>query len=201
MFDLMGVIVTNKPGGSRKVIKDLYDSQRFENLSYDDFYAKYKDYILGKITRKQFWQDLESNPVEKEIEYLDTYEIRPSILSTIEQLKSHFKIVLISNHPASWVDYIYKKYSFEKLFEKIYISGSCGIKKPDKRLFNIVLDDFGIQPSEATLIDDQNKNLLAASELGIRTVRLNASTDMIPFSPNLEIGNVEELTLNNLLLL
>jgi 2-haloacid dehalogenase len=55
------------------------------------------------------------------------------------------------------------------------LSGDVKLLKPDRRIFEIFLDTFRIEPSRAIYIDDRSENVEAAIALGMRGVVFRGS--------------------------
>ena len=62
--------------------------------------------------------------------------------------------------------------SLEPFFETLYLSYEVGLRKPDLRIFEYVLQDAGLLPERTLFIDDSIQHIQAASELGILTKHL-----------------------------
>ena len=58
---------------------------------------------------------------------------------------------------------------FQQL-EGYVVSGAERIKKPDQRLYRILIERFGIDPAESIFIDDSQANLDGGEAVGIRGV-------------------------------
>ena len=56
-----------------------------------------------------------------------------------------------------------------------------------------IFKEQNIDPFECTIIDDQKKNLISASELGFKTIHVKINEDLIDFKPDLEIKSLNEL--------
>ena len=52
-------------------------------------------------------------------------------------------------------------------FEKLYLSYEIGYTKPDKRIYQFVLDDASLDPTETLFVDDGLANVEAGKELGM----------------------------------
>ncbi len=63
-----------------------------------------------------------------------------------------------------------ERFEFLSIFEDILVSGEVGLKKPDARIFQMLLDRHGITPADAVFIDDAVHNVAAASALGLHGV-------------------------------
>lgn len=62
-------------------------------------------------------------------------------------------------------------------FDKLYTSYEVGITKPDPRIFDYMLRDSGILPSESLFIDDGKKNIEVAESLGFHTYQPRNAED------------------------
>jgi 2-haloacid dehalogenase len=56
-------------------------------------------------------------------------------------------------------------------FDGHVISGLEGVAKPDRRIFEILLERHGLRPQSTVFIDDVARNVDAASEVGLRALR------------------------------
>ena len=61
--------------------------------------------------------------------------------------------------------------------EKCYTSYKVGIMKPDPGIFQFMLNDAGIQPSETLFLDDSPANIAVAAQLGIQTLLVEKNAD------------------------
>lgn len=193
-FDLLGVIFPDKFGGSRMNIKTFYDSLLYKPISFETFYKRYHDYALGKISNADFWEGFQTDIKVIEKEYLDTYNIYENIDSLVNSLRDDYRICALSNHPADWVNYLDVKFGLKNYFEKIYVSGDIGFRKPHKELFEYAATDLAANMQDCVLIDDQNKNLVGAKESGWKTVHLKIFDDPTKFTPDAEIESFDELS-------
>ena len=73
---------------------------------------------------------------------------------------------LLSN---SW-GFSYDRTLLDELFDPIVISGEVGMRKPEKRIFDLAVDRLGLQPSDVVFVDDAEPNLVGARAAGLRTV-------------------------------
>jgi putative hydrolase of the HAD superfamily len=55
-----------------------------------------------------------------------------------------------------------------KHFATLAYSCDLGVAKPDRRAYEIVAERLGVAPRECLFIDDNETNVLAARELGMR---------------------------------
>jgi putative hydrolase of the HAD superfamily len=57
-------------------------------------------------------------------------------------------------------------------FEKVYESSTMRLRKPETEFFRAVLEDLGIEPSDAVFLDDLGINLKPARAMGITTIKV-----------------------------
>ena len=79
----------------------------------------------------------------------------------------------LSNWSAETYPVAERRFDFLSWFDGVLISGREGIKKPDPRIFTLLLDRFGLQPDAAVYIDDSPRNVAAAEACGIRAVHFD----------------------------
>lgn len=83
-------------------------------------------------------------------------------------------VYVLSNWDAESFTHLYMKYpEFFSLFSGIVISGDCGLLKPDPKIYQHLLLEYGIHASECFFIDNQPENIYGASQTGIAGSVLN----------------------------
>ena len=70
-------------------------------------------------------------------------------------------------------------FKLDTLVDKIIISAEEGFAKPDKELFHIALSKLNSIPKQCIFIDDLERNIAAAKEIGIRSVLFSDSQQTI----------------------
>lgn len=103
--------------------------------------------------------------------------IEPGNHELLLDLKTKYHTFLLSNINAIHYDHImeYLKSDFgfdgnDHLFEKAYYSHLTGKRKPEARIFQMVLDENNLNPAETLFIDDSPQHLEGAQKLGIQTL-------------------------------
>ncbi len=90
------------------------------------------------------------------------------ILQSLRNAK--YSLYGLSNWPAEMFYRILPKYPFLGWFQDIVISGEVGLNKPDPRIFQILLDRVNRPAGDCLLIDDSQKNIQTAQDLGFQTI-------------------------------
>ena len=73
------------------------------------------------------------------------------------------------------ITYLEEKYSFWGLFEGSVISCRIHRIKPEREIYEYLLEKHGLVAAETVFIDDTSVNLLAAKKFGIRTIKFEDS--------------------------
>ena len=63
-----------------------------------------------------------------------------------------------------------ERYDFMGWFEGTVVSSSEGVIKPDPRIFEVLLERYGLEAGSTLMIDDSARNIAAARALGMPTV-------------------------------
>ena len=107
------------------------------------------------------------------------YDIPQKRLSAIEQAKKHYRIFLLSNsneiHYDLYVRDLQLRFGyreFDNLFYKAYFSFDLHMAKPDESIYEFVLNQHSLNPSQTLFIDDSEENIFPAQKLGMATYHL-----------------------------
>jgi len=171
-FDMMGVIF--------EVADDVNDllvpfiQRRDRSVSSEKINELYRKASLGEISSYDFWSQLgfESEYPDIEKDYLDScLKLDPEFINIARSLKESYSLAVLSNDVKEWSSYLRSKFGLDKLLKVVVISGEEGYRKPDRKIYTILLDRIHESPSSCILIDDRFKNLRTASQLGMKTIK------------------------------
>ncbi|MDZ7363739.1 MAG: HAD family phosphatase [candidate division KSB1 bacterium] len=71
-----------------------------------------------------------------------------------------------------------KRYEFLNWFDGTLVSGEVGLKKPDLKIFRLMLEKYQIEAGKAIYLDDVLVNIVAASEVGLRTIHFQGAAQL-----------------------
>jgi HAD superfamily hydrolase (TIGR01509 family) len=118
----------------------------------------------------EFWARVGCAPAS-EREYLDTQlKLDPDFIAVAEQLKERYLLAMLSNDVSEWSAYLRRRFALDRLFASVVISGDHGFRKPDRRLYQVLLRSLNAAPRRCVFVDDQPRNLETAAQLGMHTV-------------------------------
>jgi HAD superfamily hydrolase (TIGR01662 family) len=83
-----------------------------------------------------------------------------------------YRLGMISNTSDDWnVQQLVDRYELRPYFDSILTSAGCGIRKPDKRIFQLALDNFGVAPEQAAMVGDSlEADILGANQMGMYSI-------------------------------
>lgn len=102
-------------------------------------------------------------------------------LQLLEQLRASKNICMLSNtneiHVACFEADLKKQHGLENLnefFDHVYYSCRTGMRKPEARIFEMVLKQQNHLPQETLFIDDSPQHIQGAKEVGLQVYHLRA---------------------------
>ncbi len=90
------------------------------------------------------------------------------VVEYAHSLSGKCKIAILSDLVFFDKKRINDQYDLSK-FDKVYLSFEIGLSKPDRRIYEYVLDDLKIPPENILFIDDDTHNILMAKNYGWNT--------------------------------
>jgi putative hydrolase of the HAD superfamily len=107
-------------------------------------------------------------------------DLRPEMVEALKRVKTRFKTGCITNNlPANAIGstggrtlYIAEVMG---LFDHVIESAKIGLRKPDRRIYQMMVDALDADPRRCVYLDDLGVNLKPAREMGMTTIKvLNA---------------------------
>lgn len=96
---------------------------------------------------------------------------------TLYELKKKHNLYLLSNtnsiHESEYRKMIIQQYGtfiFDDIFEKMYLSHHIHLRKPDKAIFEFVINDSNLKKEETFFIDDSKQHVEGARNSGIEAI-------------------------------
>jgi epoxide hydrolase-like predicted phosphatase len=173
-FDLDGVYFT--PEGIRNFIHSIASlGTTIEKAEFVMFKSEeMKQLKHGKILENEFWDFAREywNIQKSDQEFKDIlasgYSIDKSVEKVVLQAKEKgYKTCICSNNFHSRIESLENKFKFLKNFDVQIFSYKVGVTKPDKKIFEKLIEAAQVNPSEIIYSDDNEEKLKGALELGI----------------------------------
>ncbi len=190
LFDIGGVIIDIDPSITENKFKELSNGSddNFKGLDYRykkvscELNTLFFNYEQGFITDSEFRDGIRKigsiDETDKEIDYmwnLVIVKINKSLLDLIFNLKKKYSIMILSNtnnihriYFDSLCKRIYNK-TFDHLFDNVFYSYELGCRKPEKIIYEKVINASSYKPEEIIFFDDMKENLTECEKLGMKT--------------------------------
>jgi putative hydrolase of the HAD superfamily len=99
------------------------------------------------------------------------------LIKLIRELRPRYKTGLLSN---AWPDLrhaIEDLWGIADAFDEVVISAEVGMVKPDPGIYQLMLEQLGVDPAQGIFIDDFATNISAAKQLGMHTIHFTSATE------------------------
>lgn len=182
LFDFGGVIASLDKQRAVNRFKEIGVSCVEDYLGEFRQGGIFLDYEVGKLTAQEFYAALREISDNKNMtdEQIDSAwlafitEVPVYKLELLKELRGKYNLYLLSNTNPSIMGWANSKnFTPEGLpvsayFDKHYFSYLIGFAKPDREIFEYIIKDSGLIPSETLFFDDGKANIDAAKELGFQ---------------------------------
>lgn len=130
-------------------------------------------------------------------EYIRPYDGAADLLRALRRQGGG--VWLLSNAQRIFTAWELERLGLTALFDGIYLSSDCGVKKPDRRFFDVLLRERGIRPSGAVMIgNDGLCDIRGGRAAGLATLYIRSN--LSPAEPLPEADYVlEEMVLGRVL--
>ena len=95
----------------------------------------------------------------------------PPMERSIMALKDRFPLFLLSNTSDLHLAYLMQNYAVLQHFADGVYSFRAKCAKPDPRIFETAIKQFGLKPENTIYVDDLAPNVRSASDLGLKAIR------------------------------
>lgn len=131
----------------------------------------------GGMSLSEFWDRLAvavapgapSRSQELQRELADDLRPLPAI-SRVVEWACRVHVALLSNHVSEWLEPHIARFGLRDTCDFILVSDQTGLRKPDRRAFQCALDQWLKPPNTVLYVDDNETNLVVASEMGMSTL-------------------------------
>lgn len=101
-------------------------------------------------------------------EYVGTLNVE--LAAYFASLRPRYKTAILSNSFVGARRKEQELYGFEEMCDLIVYSHEVGVKKPDRRIYELLCERLGVRPSEIIFLDDVEAAVTAARALGIHAI-------------------------------
>lgn len=188
IFDFGDIFINLDKKATAKALSTFGDEKNISQLN-----SIFGNYEQGKVSTTSFLAELKTifpNATQNELVsawnaiLLDFPAYR---LTYLEQLaaENKYRLFLLSNTNALHIEQVKRIVgqeffeNFRNCFEKFYLSHEIQKSKPNKEIYEFVLQDNDLLAQETLFVDDTKENTDSAAELGLLTWNLQVDTEDI----------------------
>jgi epoxide hydrolase-like predicted phosphatase len=201
VFDIGGVVCQES---RRQQYEELAQSFDYD---LEHFYQVRKNYLelaaKGKLSATEYISTIGK---DLGIADLDAYHekwlalcekfftIDERMMVLLEQLKRQGFLLATLTDVIPPHDIVRQKHNTYQYFSVQLLSYKVGLTKPEKRFYQLLLEQLPCDPEEVIFIDDSKKSLEAAQKLGMQVIHFESANDHRPG----ELGRGAELLVEKL---
>jgi HAD superfamily hydrolase (TIGR01549 family) len=154
------------------------DLNRLYNLVSPDKFQDLNDIMHacdhGYISRQDFFNQvavLAGISVEAVVAVMhDKHRRNEPMIQRVRELKSDYKIGLLTNMGSDTLDEIFNEQERAELFDVVVVSSDVGLIKPSRDIFELMSEQLGVPADETVFIDDRPVNTEGAERTGMKTI-------------------------------
>ncbi|MDD3159426.1 MAG: HAD family hydrolase [Candidatus ainarchaeum sp.] len=181
------------------------------NISMDEFITRYENAVQKKKydnfeeLRNDFFKEfheINNENLERELNeiYLNRFDkikYFPEVRSTLEKLnKNKYSVALLSNAESLHSEEIIEKLKLTKYFDYLGFSFNFGDVKPNKIVFEKILNEFNVNSNEAIMVGDSlESDIMGANNCKIHSCWINRTNkkNETKIKPDFIISSLDEI--------
>jgi len=111
-------------------------------------------------------------------------DLRPEMVAALKRIKAQFKTGCITNNlPANAIGSMTGRSLYVAevmvLFDHVIESAKIGLRKPDPRIYQLMVETLKVDPKKCVYLDDLGVNLKPAREIGMTTIKVTSGAQAI----------------------
>lgn len=171
ILDIGGILFDDSKESIEKVLNKNCDN--IYKIAYGNGFKKC---ILGEMSIEEHINKLKDEDDFEDISYIlrkdnlsKTYPLIKNNYEYIKKLKeAGYNLYLLSNITEDSYNYINDLIDINKTFNGGIYSYKEHIRKPDPKIFELIIKKYKLKKEETVFFDDKEKNIKAAKEEGIK---------------------------------
>ena len=186
IFDYGGVIIKDT---DEILIQDIADKFHMSNTeALDIINVLVKPYQRGTISDEEFWKQFSQKagkilPNGYASLWIDKYDVAgiidARVIDLVKKLKnSGYLTALLSNTIPPHMR-LNQKQGFYDLFDPVLLSPETDTRKPEEKIYQIMLEKINLSPDECVFIDDKKKYVDTALKIGMHGLKFDSYEKLI----------------------
>ena len=131
---------------------------------------------VGDISYDVFWNGIatdlkiDNDKIKEAKKFaLKLFEPEENTIEYVEKLSCKLDLYLLSNS-FKWSEESFNSMGLKPFFKKAFFSHKLGLAKPDKKIYEVAINEIGLKPEEMIFIDDKIDNVIAANNVGLNGI-------------------------------
>jgi len=185
IFDLGQVIVSFDWMPALQHAAQHTDKSLEEIVVYFSDFKNDHLFVEGKMSGQEFYDQVQSvfNFSLSLGEFRDLYNSifspMPETDDVISKLSQHYRLALLSNTNEFHFPYVMEEYPILNYFDECIVSYEAHCQKPHPQIYQKTLERLDVRPQQALFIDDNEENVNAATQLGIRGIHFTGTESLL----------------------
>lgn len=141
-------------------------------------------YERGKISTENFLTELNSKlGITLTLEEFTTlwnatFRENAEMAALLSDLSLKYPLYLLSNTNEIHYRHLQDSFNVARHFKELILSYQVGLAKPDKGIYEIVLERSGLPADNCVFVDDLSPNIQAAQSVGMHTIQFKGIEDL-----------------------
>ncbi len=185
IFDLGGVILNIDFNRTAKAFTDLGIDDFSKHITKFQASSLFLDYETGLIDDDTFIKGIQSlspKPLSEQ-EVIDAWnalllDFPEERIAFLKLLRKKYRLFLLSNTNAIHLVEFQKRFYaltgnyLEGVFEKTYYSHVVKLRKPSEAIYQLVVSENSLIPSETLFVDDTAVNFQGSEKIGLKSAHI-----------------------------
>ncbi len=178
IFDMGGVLLRTEDSQPRERLAAQLGISRevLEKIVFQSPSSRRAE--VGEISEEEHWRlvldELDIQPGERQA-FRDTFwsgdRMDYALVDLLRSLRPYYRTGLLSNAWDGARAAIEARTPFLDVFDVSLFSAEVGLRKPDERFYQYILERLGVEPDEAVFVDDFEPNVQAARQIGLQAIQ------------------------------
>jgi 2-haloacid dehalogenase len=113
------------------------------------------------------WEEMLGEAIQETVEILEKFFKHPA-----------YRVIALTNWSEETFPVALERFEFLNRFEGIIVSGTEKTRKPFPEIYQLALDRYDMKAQESLFIDDNLRNVQAATKMGINAVQFKSAAQV-----------------------
>ena len=145
--------------------RNRIDAGESQDMCINELQERYPDYREAIELYRTKWREMLTGEM-------------PGMREVVLKLKELTDVYGLTNWSMETFPEARRRFTILQMIDRYVVSAAEGLVKPDPRLFQVLLDRYGLQAEDCIFIDDNPLNVEAASKMGMEGIVFQGAEDL-----------------------